>query len=68
MQRRHALSIDAALLAHAKKLRPGLTTTAIVDEALRTLIARDAAERLADLEGSVPDYRRPRRSPWTEPG
>lgn len=58
---RTTLNLDADLLAEAERPRMGMTRTAIIEEALRALIARDAAERLAALGGSAPDARAPRR-------
>ncbi|MCK6531092.1 type II toxin-antitoxin system VapB family antitoxin [Myxococcota bacterium] len=60
-RRRTTLDLDAELLAEAERNRKGMTRTATIEEALRALIARDAAERLAALGGSARDARAPRR-------
>ena len=67
MVHRHTLNIEAELLKRAAELRPDATTTALVNAGLRALIERDAAERLANMEGISPDYQRPSRSPWHKP-
>lgn len=58
---RTTLNLDAELIEQASKLHPGMTRTAILEEGLRALIAREAAERLAALGGSAPRARGPRR-------
>lgn len=58
---RTTLNLDAELIARATSLHPGMTRTAIIEEALRALIARDAALRLAALGGAAPNARAPRR-------
>jgi hypothetical protein len=60
---RTTLNLDQQLLEQAAELRPGLTRTRIIEEALRALIARDAAHRLAALGGSAPDATSPPRTP-----
>ena len=64
MLRRHTLNIDEDLLREAAENYPGLTKTAIVDTAIRALLANAAAERLAQMEGVAPDYQPARRSAW----
>lgn len=58
---RTTLNLNAELLALAERERPGLTRAAVIEEALRALVARDAAERLAALGGAAPRARAPRR-------
>lgn len=58
---RTTLNLNVELLEAAEHSRPGLTRTAVIEEALRALIARDAAERLAALGGVAPRARAPRR-------
>jgi len=58
---RTTLNLDSELLALAERNRPGQTRTAVIEEALRALVARDAAERLAALGGTAPEARAPRR-------
>ena len=62
MLHRHTLNIDADLLRRVAALRPEATTTALVNAGLRALVERDAAERLASMEGCSPDFERPPRS------
>ena len=58
---RTTLNLDATLLEEAQRPRKQLTRTAVIEEALRALIARDAAECLAALGGSAPGAEPPRR-------
>ena len=58
---RTTLNIDAELLREAEESRRGMTRTAVIEEALRAMIARDAAERLAALGGTAADAEAPRR-------
>jgi hypothetical protein len=58
---RTTLNLDAALIEEATRRHPGKTRTAVIEEALRALIARDAAYRLAALGGSAPAARAPKR-------
>ena len=58
---RTTLNLDAELIDEASRHRPGMTRTAVIEEGLRALIARDAAMRLAALGGSNPDARGPKR-------
>ena len=46
---RTTLNLDRELLEEALALKPGLTRTAVVEAGLRSLIAREAALRLAAL-------------------
>jgi hypothetical protein len=57
---RTTLNLDARLIAEACARNPGLTRTAVIEEGLRALLARDAALRLAELGGSAPAASLPR--------
>jgi len=59
--KRTTLNLDRELLEQAAQRHPGLTTTAILEEGLRALLARDAARRLAALGGTAPRAVAPRR-------
>lgn len=52
---RTTLSLDDALLAKAQQLTGVTEKSALVREALRALIARESARRLARLGGTDPD-------------
>jgi hypothetical protein len=58
---RTTLNLDATLIEAAQAARPGLTRSAIVEEGLKALLAREAALRLAALGGTAPRARGPRR-------
>lgn len=59
---RTTIAIDDELLAKAKKLSGIDENPALVREALKALVAREAARRLAALGGSDPDAKAaPRR-------
>ncbi len=58
------MNIDETLLTAATEAHPGMTKTALVEDGLRALLARDAAERLAALGGKAPKARRTKRSAW----
>jgi Arc/MetJ family transcription regulator len=61
---RMTMNVDQALLAEAMNAYPGATKTAVIEEGLRALLAREAAERLAALGGKAPKARRAKRSAW----
>lgn len=61
---RMTLNVDTALLAEVTDANPGVTKTALVEQGLRALLARQAAERLARLGGKGKRARRPKRSAW----
>jgi len=61
---RMTMNIDEALMAAVTAAHPGMTKTALVEDGLRALLARDAAERLAALGGKAPRARRAKRSAW----
>ncbi|VWD05880.1 antitoxin [Burkholderia lata] len=52
---RTTLSLDDALIAKAQQLTGVTEKSALVKEALRALIARESARRLARLGGTEPD-------------
>ncbi len=59
---RTTINIDDELLAKATKLAGPLDRTAVVGEALKALIERESAKRLARLGGSQPTLKAaPRR-------
>lgn len=63
---RHTLNINAEVLREAMESRPGMTTTALVEAGLRAIVERDAAERIAGMEGIAPGYVRAPRAAWTK--
>lgn len=64
---RTTLAIDDELLAKAQALTGVSEKSALVREALKALIARESARRLARLGGSEPQLRPiPRRRPDAE--
>ncbi len=58
---RTTLTLDDELLAEAQRLTGTSEKTALVREALRALIERESARRLARLGGTEPDLGAPRR-------
>jgi Arc/MetJ family transcription regulator len=54
---RTTVNLDDALLAEARRLTRIEERTALLHEALRALIARESARRLARLGGSEPQLR-----------
>ncbi len=58
---RTTLNLDARLIAEACARNPGLTRTAVIEEGLRALLARDAALRLAELGGTAEAKSLPRK-------
>lgn len=61
---RMTMNVDKALMDEATESHPGMTKTALVEEGLRALLAREASERLAKLGGKAPRARQPKRSAW----
>ncbi len=61
---RMTLNVDETLLTEVMGAHPGVTKTRLVEQGLRALLARQAAERLADLGGRTRAARRPKRSVW----
>ena len=63
---RTTITLDDAFIAEAQRLTGTTETTALVREALRALIERETARRLAclgGLEPSLADVPRPRSRP-----
>ncbi len=58
---RTTLALDDELLAQAQEFTGVKEKSALVREALKALIQREAARRLARLGGSAPDLVAPRR-------
>lgn len=58
---RTTLALDDDLLAEAQRLTGTTERTALVREALRALIERESARRLARLGATEPDLAVPRR-------
>jgi hypothetical protein len=61
---RMTLNVDEELLAEIRQARPGVTKTALVEEGLRALLAREAGARLAALGGTAKKARQAKRSAW----
>ena len=61
------VNVEAALLAEVVNSRPGITKTALVEEGLRALLARDAGARLAVSGGTAPRARAAKRFAWRRP-
>jgi Arc/MetJ family transcription regulator len=55
------ISIDDKLFAKARQFAGVAETSAVVEEALRAFVQREAARRLARAGGTVPDVHAPRR-------
>jgi Arc/MetJ family transcription regulator len=58
---RTTITLDDELLARAEQLTSMHEKSALVREALKALIEREAARRLARLSGSMPEAKAPRR-------
>jgi len=58
---RTTVTLDDELLARAEQLTRLHEKSALIREALKALIEREAARRLARLGGSVPDAKAPPR-------
>jgi hypothetical protein len=58
------MNLNQELLAEVAEAHPGMTKTALVEQGLRALLARDAAMRLAEMGGTAPRARRPKRRAW----
>lgn len=58
---RTTINLDADLVERAMKLVPDKTRTAVLEEGLRALIAREASRRLIALGGTAPKARAPKR-------
>jgi hypothetical protein len=59
------LNVNEELLTEVVEAHPGVTKTALVEQGLRALLARRAANRLAELGGTAKSAKRPKRSAWT---
>jgi Arc/MetJ family transcription regulator len=60
------LNVDEDLLSEVQEAHPGVTKTELVQRGLRALLAREAAERLANMGGTAPRARRAKRSAWSK--
>ncbi len=58
---RTTIALDDALLARAQEITGVKEKSRLVHEALRALLERESARRLARLGGSAPGLRAPRR-------
>ena len=57
MHMRSTLNLDDELIEQARRLTGIREKTALINEALRRLIASEAARRLAALGGTMPNFR-----------
>jgi Arc/MetJ family transcription regulator len=64
MHMRTTLILDDTLVERARKLSGLKEKTAVVHAGLEALIARESARRLAELAGTEPRLRAPRRRRW----
>lgn len=62
---RMTLNVNESLLAEVQQAHPGVTKTALVEQGLRALLAREAGARLAALGGKTPRARRGKRSAFS---
>ena len=60
---RTTVIVDDELLAEARRCTGLQENAAVIREALKALVEREAARRLARLGGSEPDLRAPPRRP-----
>ena len=58
---RTTIALDDELVARAQEYTGIMEKSALVREALKALVAREAARRLAKLGGTEPDAKAPRR-------
>lgn len=58
---RTTLNLDNELIRQAQEYTGIREKTALMHEALRHLVAREAGKRLARLGGTMPDFELPRR-------
>ncbi|HEY4157200.1 MAG TPA: type II toxin-antitoxin system VapB family antitoxin [Polyangiaceae bacterium] len=61
---RMTMNVDQELLEEVVAAHPDVTKTALVEQGLRALLAKDAAERLARMGGTAKRARRAKRSVW----
>jgi Arc/MetJ family transcription regulator len=60
---RTTVVLDDALIASARARMGSLSTSALVNAALRALVERESARRLARLSGTEPDLARAPETP-----
>jgi Arc/MetJ family transcription regulator len=65
---RTTVTIDDELLAKAQEMSGIEEKSALLNEALKRMVQREAAMRLARLGGSDPDATAPPRRRWSEDG
>jgi Arc/MetJ family transcription regulator len=65
---RTTVTIDDELVARAQEITGIEEKSALLTEALKRMIQREAAMRLARLGGSDPDAKAPPRRRWSEDG
>ena len=65
---RTTITIDDALLADAQEMTGIEEKSTLVNEALKRMVQREAAMRLARLGGSDPDAKAAPRRRWSEDG
>ncbi|MGV3550206.1 type II toxin-antitoxin system VapB family antitoxin [Rhizobium sp.] len=65
---RTTITIDDALLADAQEMTGIQEKSTLVNEALKRMVQREAAMRLARLGGSDPDAKAAPRRRWSEDG
>ncbi|MBK1835159.1 type II toxin-antitoxin system VapB family antitoxin [Roseibacillus ishigakijimensis] len=58
---RTTVNLDESVVEKARKLFGSLKTSELIDKALREMVQREAARRLADLGGSAPGASAPKR-------
>lgn len=61
---RMTLNVNEELLTEVVEAHPGMTKTALVEQGLRALLAREAAQRLAAAGGTSKRARGSKRSAW----
>lgn len=65
---RTTVTIDDELIGRAQEITGIKEKSALLNEALRRMIEREAAMRLARMGGSDPDATAPPRRRWSEDG
>lgn len=61
---RMTMNVNEALLREVVGAHPGMTKTALVEQGLRALLAKQAAGRLAAMGGLAQGAQRTKRSAW----
>ena len=61
---RMTLNVNEELLNEVVEAHPGVTKTALIEQGLRALLAREASVRLAEMGGTAKRARRTKRSAW----